>query len=336
MLRRFLQAATLSLSLAAAVNAQPLPDYGFDWVTVGDPGNANATQAEFIRLPRDAGAVDYSFRITDLPVTLEQWIDFGNAFDQFASPQERLWLVGGSGYTYRDPASGRLAVGDGFERFGAVSNFMLAARFCNWLHNGRVNEAWAFDDGAYDMSRFTQDAEGRWQNTGARRPDAAYWIPTLDEQVKASYYDPHRDGPGRGGYWLYPHGDDDPPVYGAPWDPGAQSSAGIDLPVGGWYFDIPLGLYPDAKSPYGLLDVSGGVNEWADTPRPDFGDPRQHYIQWSSAGIGAGADFRDQLGNIFSIGRGLSGLAGFRIATVVPAPMSALPMIGLLLWRRTR
>ncbi|MCC5786483.1 MAG: hypothetical protein JJU33_07270 [Phycisphaerales bacterium] len=316
---------TMSLPLAwtAVANAQPLPDYGFDWVTVGNPGNANATRDQFPFLYRDGGGVDTAYRITTLPASMRQWSEFATAFDAVATQAERLTLQFSSIYVQRQGQSGPLVFYPQYNDYPATSNFMLAMRYANWLHNDRATGRAAFDDGAYDMSEFYEVSPNVWRGNAVRRPDAKIWIPSHDELVKSFYYDPDRYGPDEGGYWAYPHGSDEQPIYGAPWEPDAQSNAGIELPLGDWVFNMPLGLYPDTASPYGVLEASGGIAEWTETPLwgIDIGD---RYFHQSAAG-GHHSPF-DALNRAFQAAPIHLGLSGFRFAAVVPSP-GAVPVL---------
>ncbi|MEM8757035.1 MAG: hypothetical protein AAGF47_04550 [Planctomycetota bacterium] len=67
-----------SLVLAAAINAQPAPpDYGFDFVTIGDAGNIGSGVLD----PRgnDLGAVGYDFRLTRNELTTSDLSEFYRA-----------------------------------------------------------------------------------------------------------------------------------------------------------------------------------------------------------------------------------------------------------------
>ena len=109
---------------------------------------------------------------------------------------------------------------------------------------------------AYDTSTFGIDANGNWTDQLTHNPNARYWIPTLDEWMKAVHYDPNRSGPGQGGYWMYPNSSDTSPIYGPPGT--GQANAGFTLP-GNAQYDILLGLPIRDRSPWGLLDTAGGT-----------------------------------------------------------------------------
>lgn len=336
MLRKTLLAAAVSLPLALteAASAQPLPDYGFDWVTVSDPGNA-AYDTTFM-LGRPAGSVDFSFRIAASPLTNAQWIDFANTLDAVATPQEQFWMELQAWPAVRRNSGGVLEITPGREQFGARTNYMLAAMYANWMHNDRSPDRSAFDSGAYDMSLFVNNG-GTWSSEGARSPDARFWIPSIDEHIKASYYDPNKYGSGEGGYWRFPHQSDEPPVYALPCEPGAQSNAGLEPPfTGEWSTEMPLGLYPEATSAYGLQDVSGGVIEWTDSKLVDLiASSRMGHA--SAAGIGEFAPLFEDIDLLAYGGNSLIQGKGLRLATVVPTPAPALAApLTLLFFRRIR
>jgi formylglycine-generating enzyme required for sulfatase activity len=69
-----------------------------------------------------------------------------------------------------------------------------AVRFCNWMHN-RADGNNNTEDGAYDASSIGTDAT---INTVFKKPNARYWIPSLDEWYKAAYYDSKNKR-----YWNY-------------------------------------------------------------------------------------------------------------------------------------
>jgi formylglycine-generating enzyme required for sulfatase activity len=73
-----------------------------------------------------------------------------------------------------------------------VVSWFDAARYCNWLHNGRGNGS--TETGAYTLNGATSG------NAVAKNPGALYWIPTENEWYKAAY---HKSGGRNTGYWAY-------------------------------------------------------------------------------------------------------------------------------------
>jgi len=192
----------------------------------------------------------------------------------------------------------------------------VRARYCNWLQNGKAGQAQAFEKGVYDASTFTFNANGSANHNYTHAPDAKYWIPTFDEWIKGTYYDPAKSGSGQDGYWAYPNSSDSPPTPGLPGTPGATTNAGIPLSEDA----LSVGSYPDAKSPWGLLDTSGGLREW--TSSDDQTVARRVMVQGSTAGDSL-YTFTDYLGSagLFASAPKTSRY-GIRLASAVPSPSS--------------
>ncbi len=129
----------------------------------------------------------------------------------------------------------------GTEEYPTNLSWRFAARFCNWLHNDQSLTQGAFESGAYDTSTFTTNPDGTINDQAVRSPGARFWIPSENEWIKATYYDPNRYGPGQDGYWLQPAGHTEPLISGDP-DQGGETSAGTTL------FAIPVGLYATRMS----------------------------------------------------------------------------------------
>ncbi len=318
-----LLSATLGATAAAAQARQsPPPDYGLDWATMGAPGNRPVTEKEAPGMgDLRVGSVGYEYRLTRTEVTVSQWFEFVRAY----APH---WAAAGG--NPRDPQltgwwidhgpSGHYITSPGAANFPAVMGWRLAARYCNWLHNGKVNESWAFESGAYDTSTFVMGPDGIVLDQATHSPGAQFWIPTGDEWVKAAYYDPDRYGPGQEGYWRYPLGSNDLPVSGFPWDGGETNAGDATYPLIG----MDVGSYPDSTSPWGLLDMSGGEEEWTGTISGDANRrvalgsriaettyPVTDFINWYMMGTGF-----------------YSSLRGLRVASAVPAPGAGALLIG--------
>jgi len=319
---------------------QALPDYDFQWSTIGSPGNRAANAQEAPELFNEGlypgglhlGAVAHEYRMARTEVTASQWFEFVQAFaprypgpsvnssyGSFASVLTGQWIapVPGSGHNGQpwqftmDPEAANLATG---------TSWHFAARYANWLHNGKSPEQWAFETGVYDTATFTRNPDGTWNDQFTPAPGARFWLPTLDEWTKGMYYDPNRHGDGQEGYWAHPIGHDTPAVPGYPED-GGETSAGTPFPPdfdASWH--VPVGAYPHISSPWGLLDGSGSgpAAEWTTS-----GSERGRWVRGSGQFGGDTSLLYDEIDRLGA--GGLSGGGGaFRLASAVPAPASIL------------
>jgi sulfatase modifying factor 1 len=329
---------TVMFGASARTIAQSPPNYGFEWVTVGAPGNRPANPGEapfnyppFSQQPMLAGAVNYEYRIARTEVTVGQWLEFLNAYWPHAQvPYNHpsltgFWIQTTSNTPGQNP--GYHAV-EGAANRATNTSWHMAARFVNWMHNGGIGEGWAFESGVYDTSTFTQNPDGSWNDQLTRSPGSRYWIPSLDEWVKAAYYDPNKNGPGSEGYWLYPHSSDSPPVPGWP-EQGGETSAGLE-PFSGPFLDV--GSYSWSVSPWGLLDGSGSEREWTEFMTAD----RRTRLVKSQRAFGTLPEHFDRLD--VELGAGPWNVAnGFRIASAIPgAPSACLFMIASPVLARRR
>ncbi|MEM1071377.1 MAG: SUMF1/EgtB/PvdO family nonheme iron enzyme [Planctomycetota bacterium] len=226
-------------------------------------------------------------------------------------------------------------------------SWRLAASYANWLHNDKERSLDALNSGAYDRSTFFTDPDSppNLLDQTTRSPDARYWIPSLDEWLKAAHYDPNKNGRGDGGWWQYPNGSDEPLQAGLPGEPGAETSYQLDVDNFN-ELTIPVGAYPETQSPWGLLDVSGGAPEWTETWLPFNSQFTQVDRIWtgSLAGpnpfIGSGSN-QDEIWRIGAEPPNISGgRVGLRIASAIPSPGSAV-LLGMVVaaggaWPRRR
>jgi hypothetical protein len=89
-----------------------------------------------------------------------------------------------------------------FYTFGNIPiiniNWFNAARYCNWLHNGKPivvePNSSNIEDGAYTLNGKISGA------APSRNSDAKYFLPNIDEWYKAAYY---KGGGTNSGYWKY-------------------------------------------------------------------------------------------------------------------------------------
>ncbi len=262
-----LVAASAIAMMSAPSTAQGVPpNYSWNWVTIGAPGNRGTLPSEVGYVPGlpSVGAVAQTFRMATTPVTYGQWWDFMQTYKYFIAPENARdfgftgtnWFGGfdPNGVPQYFPPQGTA----GFN-IAREAGWRYMARFVNWINNGKPDHTRAtaadFERGVYDTSTFGRDANGNLTDITTPAAGAKFWIPNLDQFIKAAYYDPNKYGPGREGYWFHPGGQDTPLRPGLPGQPGAQTSYGANLPFG---FPPDVGSYPNVSAPWGLLDVSGG------------------------------------------------------------------------------
>jgi hypothetical protein len=306
-----------------------VPDYDFQWATIGDPGNRAATQAEApgfynsggVPYFNEPGRVDYTFRMATTEVTNAQYLDFLNAYaPHWQGSLADIHFTGA--YIFFNSGSGQFQIGTNMENRAAAVTWHMAARYTNWLHNGKGTEASDFENGVYDTSTFGRNPNtNQLTDQAVRNPDSTFWLPNISEWTKGMYWDPDKDG-GEGGYWLYHNGSDSPAVYALPGN-GGTSNAGTQ-------FHLDVASYT-AMSPWGLFDGSGGEREMLEDL---LGSARAVAGSlWSSGPT----ESRDRIGSLSGTFPDL-GLVGFRVAGVVPSP-AGLVVLGfgsLVLARRRR
>lgn len=303
--------------LPSLSSADVPPDYGLDWARVGAAGNRATRPDEVPYAPGlSIGAVPYEYRITKTELTVQQYCDFVRAYAQYY-PDARydsfftgIWI-----HANYDSETGPVT----FDYNPVVANFpttltwRFAARYCNWLHNGKATDQDAFESGAYDTSTFTKNADGSINDQPIHSPGAKFWIPTENEWVKAAFYDPKKDSVG--GYWQYPNGTDTPLISGPPGV--GQTNAGTwPGDTGFGWFDV--GSYPQTKSPWGLLDLSGGASEWNEDRAFNVRVERGSYRQ------GEFPEWIDRIERSTGGFPWFDGWTGLRLASSVPSPSSVL------------
>lgn len=329
-----------------AFSQSPPPDYGFNFTTIGDVGNAPYIGNKFFddRHLRNRGSVSYEYRIAQTEIRTSDWVEFANHAYTFDIP-----VMAGIGARYWgaaqgiDPTTGKRIYalinepGSGDWPVGGIS-WRAAATYCNWLHNDKALTPEAFLTGAYDLSTFGDDPDTFRPTDQARRsPGARYWIPSTDEWMKAVHYDPDKDGVGQGGWWTYPDGSDTKPKTGLPGT--GETNTGLANQIGGEAWKIPVGSYPEIESPWGLLDTSGGASEWLeDWLMQD--DPLDRVTNGSSIQTNLPPEFDPDLigrGNIAR--RPNDGVHdhGLRLASAAPSPTTGIVLVlGLSMCNRRK
>ncbi|MFO0082079.1 MAG: SUMF1/EgtB/PvdO family nonheme iron enzyme [Phycisphaerales bacterium] len=289
--------------------------HGIEFSTIGNPGNRAPTDQENRTRTNPFGSVPYTYRMARTELTAAQYLPFIQAYAE-AFPSQNLTFVERSSFIRRAAPGEPLSVIPGYENWAVDVPFGMAMRYCNWLHNDRVGGVSGIEGGVYDMSLVRFDSEGRYSDTITRSANAKFWLPSINEWVKAGYYDPNRYGPGQDGYWYYPHRSELPPV------PGVDSDIGLSILEWG-----PVVRFPHAQSPWGLFDVSGSSFEWSDAT------DRMPSIGRVALGSGIGSpDYLDELRISASrISLAHTSLAGIRIATI-PTPAGGAILVFACGW----
>jgi len=220
----------------------------FDWVPVGDPGNAVDTMGGY-------GDVGYEYRISKYETTNTQYAEFLNAVaaDDIYSLYSTAMMDSRYGGITRSGDSGNYTYSAIPGRENKPVNYVSwydSLRFANWLHNGQptgAHDSTTTEDGAYTFSGAT--------SVGARNAGATVFLTSEDEWYKAAYYDAPSTS-----YFSYPAGSDAKTTCAVP---GAISNtancyhAVLDL--------TNVGSYWNSASPNDTFDQGGNVSEWTET-----------------------------------------------------------------------
>jgi formylglycine-generating enzyme required for sulfatase activity len=310
---------------------------GYQFVTVGNPGNANNSNG--------LGAVSYAYNIGKYDVTVSQYTTFLNAVassDPYGLYNTQMNDDATIAGIQRNGSSGSYTysvVGDGNHPITYVSWFD-AARLANWMQNGQPTSigevAASTETGAYTLNGATS---GIFTKNG----NATYWIPTESEWYKAAYYNPTS-----GTYSTYATSSNSIPGNNAS-SPTIANQANYEVLGVGYSvtqsttlnssqnYLTDVGAFTNSASFYGTFDQSGLVYNWTDlvigsTERGDRGGSWQtNFIAlMSSAGDGGGGQFPTEED---------AGL-GIRLAALaVPEPTTGVGLLigsGLLLLRRRK
>jgi formylglycine-generating enzyme required for sulfatase activity len=246
-------------------------------VTIGNPGNIPDSRT-------GAGSVDYVYSIGKYEVTIQQYTDFLNAVAssdpyQLYNPNMAtdLNIAGiarsGSPGSYRYSVIGPAGVNpEGARSPGnrpiAYVSWFDAARFANWMHNGRGQGD--TETGAYSLNGATS-GRAVAANAGAR-----FSIPTPDEWYKAAFYAPGLNG-GKGGYYVFPTQrnatkgsvpGNDIKKRNAP-NQANYFNASFSVtqtltPSASQNYLTDVGAFSKSASYYGTYDQAGNVYEWND------------------------------------------------------------------------
>ncbi len=312
-----LSVAAVSFALVAATaHAAPVT---IDWVTVGDPGNANDTTGY--------GAVATSYKIMKYEFTNADYVKFLNASDPTGANTYGTYnssmgsdARGGISFTSGNATGSKYAVRTdmGDKPVNFVSWFD-GARVSNWMNNGQG--ASSTETGVYDLV-----ASGSGIAPAANA-SAVFYLPTEHQWYKAAYYT------GAGGeYTNYGNGNDSTPTevtanssgvgsagpfgnaanfnYGADWNSqnGNVTTVGTN---GGANF-------------YGVFDMSGNVHEWNDLDNTPGSERGFRGGSWLVNYASLQTNFRASWNPSFE-----SSGVGFRLASPVAVPEPSTCAMGL-------
>ncbi len=278
--------------------------FAIDFVTVGNPGNADDAGAGGGQswAWSSFGSVPYTYRlgVYEIPTALIEKATTGGMMNVVAlttsismSPARQM-------------------------------SWYEAAAFVNWLntstgHNPAYNLSF---NGEWSMSLWgSGDA---WQLGGEnlyRRKDAYYFLPSEDEWYKAAY---HKNDGITANYWDYATGGNMPPI-----GTGGGTAPGTAIYGGGRSGPQVVNL-AGGLSPYGTMGQNGNVREWTESAYDGINNETTEYRSIR------GGDFGTPTGDLISSGRtldypsGYSDRVGFRVASVPePTTFAMLAMLGV-------
>ncbi len=287
-----------------------------DWVTVGGAGNACETQSQGC-----FGAVDYDYQIGKYEVTMAQYTEFLNAVaatDTYGL--YNTYMGTNIKYTYggitRDGSPGSYTYSTMAGRENKPVNWVSwydSQRFANWLHNGQpttgVQDSTTTEDGAYTFTGAT--------SVGPRNAGATIFLTSEDEWYKAAYFDPSSSV-----YYDYPAGTDTSITCAYP---GATANTANCEQIGVVHYLADVGSYTGSASPNGTFDQGGTVAEWNESL---MGANRS--VRGGTFYIGSPSNLSASV-RIGELPTSETYAKGFRLASVVPEPSTALLLgVGLI------
>ncbi len=257
----FIVLAFCSLSQAGAT---------MEVVPVGNTGNVGEWSGENCGgegPARLCGAVDYRYSIGKYEVTARQYAEFLNAAaetDSYGLYNLEMWSNDRGCKIQRSGLSGSYSYTVATDWANRPVNYVSwgdAARFANWMHNGRGSGS--TETGSYNLNGALTDTE---LMTVQRDPDATWVIPSEDEWYKAAY---HKNNGATGDYFDYPTSSDTTPNNDVT-DPDSGNSATFynscgDYTIGEPYYRTEVGEHENSPSPYGTFDQGGNIFELNET-----------------------------------------------------------------------
>ena len=264
--------------LVSTLAPEASPDHAL--VTVGDPGNETDVTGY--------GRVDDTYSIGTYEVTIGEYAAFLNAVardDSYGLYDPNMASMKNSAGIARTGSAGSYSYapvdnfGDSTDRPISYVNWFDAARFANWMANGRPIGAQGpttTENGAYAVNGATRGVAPARNavnpNTGGA---PTFALPTEDQWYKAAYYAPGLNG-GTGGYYLYATQSNEGP--GNTIGSGANQVNYIDDFSGSNTYSVTqqpaidatqnyltdVGYFRQSPSHYGAFDLNGNVYAWND------------------------------------------------------------------------
>jgi sulfatase modifying factor 1 len=273
--------------------------FQMEFVTIGNPGNANDTTGT----PNPAGRVTYKYDIGKFEVSRAMVDAYNLNPGVVAITLPDMTSFGGN-------VPNRPAAGIAWNE---------AARFVNWLNTstgGVVAYKYADGDIATNLTPWTSadtldyDASNPYRSIRAK-----YFLPSYNEWYKAAYYDPTNST-----YYDYATGSDT-----APTSVTSGTTAGTAV-YGHIVFQGPADVdQAGGLSPYGVMGLGGNADEWEessfDLANSSGSSLRAHRGgSWNAVDQVLSSSFR-----IFGINPSADGnLIGFRVASL-PSSAAAVP-----------
>jgi formylglycine-generating enzyme required for sulfatase activity len=160
-------------------------------------------------------------------------------------------------------------------------NWFSAARFCNWLHNGKQTGPQGpgtTEDGAYTLTgptNVTLPGSHPIHGVNGRNAGAKFHVPSENEWYKAAYHQPAAQGGDADNYWFYPtqSNSNSPPTVATADGTGRinNDSANIANYDNGADWNEQDGNVTavgsgglGSASYYGAYDMGGNVAEWTE------------------------------------------------------------------------
>ncbi len=331
-LRAFAGALAFLVASASSISSA----ITLDLVGIGQAGNTGF-------FSNGLGGVSYLYALNRTEMTNGQYVDFLNAVgasnpngiynaSMGSDANGGITQSGSSGsFTYAVKA-GTNSQGVAFANVPVnFVDWFDAARFSNWLSNGESTNPALLETGSYTLANATSGP------LVSRNPGAGYFLPTIDEWVKAGF---NNGGLTNISYTTYATNSNTKPVSNVvtPTTANTASYGGGALGSNG---PLSVGSYTNSASFWGLYEMMGNIAEITETQ--NAGNSSQWVAMsgsFSTSNVGLDQFNLASLPSVYSATTGAAQI-GFRIAAV-PEPstiaMAGAGLAGLagLEWKRRR